>query len=276
MKDLSLNNIKGILLFLLFVILSIIIFLFVSLTLPQLLGFNLTSLYKSILYTIAPISLIPPILYLNQKIGLQLKTSLIKPSIWLIILLTLLGVSAKIITVPLNNPAEFFNCIVDGKLKVLAINGIELSWRQLLSIIGPVLIVPIVEEIFFRKQLLGLFLEKYSPFYSILLSSFLFALMHIRLTDIGTLLVWGIIYGYIYYYTFSVKATIFLHSFCNFSNLFLHYKFLTITGIILLKYVLIMLSGLIILLSVIKYFSRLGQMKSLNNSTPDEHGIVKK
>lgn len=81
-----------------------------------------------------------------------------------------------------------------------------------------IIIGPIIEELIFRKILLGKLLEKYenNPLKPILYSALLFGVVHFNILQGVVAFGGGIILGLIYYYTKSVKVSIFAHILNNF------------------------------------------------------------
>lgn len=81
-----------------------------------------------------------------------------------------------------------------------------------------VVIGPIIEELIFRKILLGKLLEKYNnkPLKPIIYSSLVFGIVHFNVLQGIVAFGGGIILGLIYYHTKSIKASIFAHILNNF------------------------------------------------------------
>lgn len=81
-----------------------------------------------------------------------------------------------------------------------------------------IIIGPIIEELIFRKILLGKLLEKFSnrPIKAIVYSALIFGIVHLNIIQGVAAFGGGIILGLIYYYTKSIKATIFAHILNNF------------------------------------------------------------
>lgn len=81
-----------------------------------------------------------------------------------------------------------------------------------------IIIGPIIEELIFRKILLGKLLEKFSnrPIKAIVYSALIFGIIHLNIIQGVAVFGGGIILGLIYYYTKSIKATIFAHILNNF------------------------------------------------------------
>lgn len=263
-------NFKQSLLLLFFIFLSFGIFLFLTLTLPQLFGVQLSKLYYSAVNTITPVLWFPIIIYVKKKSGIPLRLSLKLPDIRIMILLVILAISAKIITNPLYGLMEFLNTLIDGRLKLDDFDAMEFDLNMVIKFIGLVLLVPVFEEIFWRKQIFGLLLNKFSPVVAIVLSSLLFAIVHFKFTSLIALFIWGILFGLVYYQTNSLGASIFLHSFCNFMDFFTKHKFVNITEVLILKFVLLLVVSVITIILIVKYLERYGLSKRiLGTEAPD-------
>jgi membrane protease YdiL (CAAX protease family) len=78
-----------------------------------------------------------------------------------------------------------------------------------------VIAAPVMEELIFRGIILDGLLKKYSPWKSILLSSFLFGLVHLNPWQFITGMVIGVFAGWIYYHTRSVAYAIIIHAAAN-------------------------------------------------------------
>lgn len=99
-----------------------------------------------------------------------------------------------------------------------------------LNILATILLVPVMEEIFFRNLLLNGLLKFYSPFKSIAISSILFAFIHIyfvllifdfesfNLHQAYIVLFGGFISGWMYYKSKSIIPSILFHIFWNFTS----------------------------------------------------------
>lgn len=81
-----------------------------------------------------------------------------------------------------------------------------------------IIIGPVIEELIFRKILFGKLLEKFSnrPIKAIVYSALIFGIVHLNIIQGVAAFGGGIILGLIYYYTKSIKATIFAHILNNF------------------------------------------------------------
>lgn len=128
------------------------------------------------------------------------------------------------------------------KIQILT-NGseviIELSDKFKINfLLEAVILAPILEEIFFRKLLLG-HLKKYLPWWSAIgLSSLLFASFHKEAVQQALVLPLGLTLGFVFWKTGKLRYSIFLH-FMN--NLFVYLtivyqKFFFTTEIVMIIY----------------------------------------
>jgi len=177
------------------------------------------------------------------------------PGLRLVFCVILLAISGFIITRPLINPVDFLNNLMDGKLEI-AVFKLNLNLDLVIRFIGVALIVPIFEEIFWRKQIFGLLLKKYSPVVSIVLSSFLFACGHGRLNDIGLLFIWGLLFCIVYYKTNSLEASILMHSLSNTFFIFTKYEYIENTTLHIFYYIPILAVSVVVIYLIIIYLGR--------------------
>jgi hypothetical protein len=74
---------------------------------------------------------------------------------------------------------------------------------------------PLFEETFFRGFLLSSLTKYFSTWQSILLSSFIFAIVHLSLSEVLPLMTLGVILGFVYTRTQNLMASILLHALWN-------------------------------------------------------------
>ena len=89
------------------------------------------------------------------------------------------------------------------------------NWDHILEFIGVAFLVPLAEELTFRGVILGALLKKFRPSIAVLLSAVIFGILHGLSIHIGYALLCGIIIGWVYFYTESIKATFMLHALFN-------------------------------------------------------------
>jgi membrane protease YdiL (CAAX protease family) len=92
---------------------------------------------------------------------------------------------------------------------------IQTSKLNISSILAGLLIAPIFEEIIFRNILLKSLLQTYSTKTSIIISAFIFALIHVNLQQIILGLFIGLYFGFIFSRDFNIAVTMILHFFVN-------------------------------------------------------------
>lgn len=83
------------------------------------------------------------------------------------------------------------------------------------SFLTLVVAAPVLEELIFRGIILDGLLNKYSPIKSILISSFLFGLVHLNPWQFITGFVIGIFSGWVYYKTRSLSLSMIIHASLN-------------------------------------------------------------
>lgn len=87
--------------------------------------------------------------------------------------------------------------------------------RGFWAIITSVLFVPIFEELFFRGLILESLLKRHRRLFSVVVSSVIFAIVHVNPAVMITAFVSGLVLGTIYLHTNSVFSTMILHSINN-------------------------------------------------------------
>ena len=108
----------------------------------------------------------------------------------------------------------------------------ELTFDRLtsLSVIASIIFIPITEELFFRNYILSGLMKNYNPTKAIILSSLLFASIHIPLVSLFyefmdfsfnhayITMFGGLISGILFYKTKSIIPSIIFHTFWNFTS----------------------------------------------------------
>lgn len=251
-------NIKQTFILILFYFLPPSLYLFLMVTFPQLLGINLPVLYLTINSIIAATAgLIPIIVYINKKSGDQFKWKVRLPNILTFILIAVIVLCVILFNSPLNNLRENIDKLFENRIYVVKFELSEFDLNKVILLFCTVLIAPIFEEILFRKQILSLLLRKNSPLVSIIISSLLFSIVHLRLNDLATLFIWGLIFGTLYYKTKSIELSILLHSLSNLSTFFIKYEFEEINRVLIIKQLLISIVSILLIILIIKYLNRI-------------------
>ena len=216
---------------------------------------------KTVLFAGSSICLFPLMIFFSKKSDVPLKWHVKLPGIHIILLMLFLSIAIGIVSSPLAYTGEYFDNISNGKLKLFVYRFSDFDLNMVIHAISSVVIAPIVEEYFFRKQVLAQLLKRYSPFVAIIASSMFFAIGHLRLHDLGSLIIWGIFYGIVYYKTKSVETSILLHSFTNLSYFFYKYEFQTINSTKLLIYITIMAMSISVIILIIMYINQNYKLK---------------
>jgi membrane protease YdiL (CAAX protease family) len=214
----------------------------------------------------SPVCTIPLILYVSKKSGIPINWTVVtQPQIHHILLLILLVISTVIITQPFIYPIEYFSDLIEGRFRFISIVVPEFNLLFILKFFTIVIIAPVFEEIFWRKQIFGLLLKKYSPALAIVLSSMLFACGHLRIYDFGSLFIWGLIFCFVYYKSKSIELSIFIHSISNLSTLFVKRVFIDIGEIQFFKWIMVTIISAIVFYLVISYFTRRSSIKTVSS-----------
>lgn len=85
------------------------------------------------------------------------------------------------------------------------------SMKGFFPFLSIVILAPIIEELIFRGIILDGFLKRYKIVTSLIISSFLFGILHINPVQAIPAFIGGIFLGWVYYQTRSVGMTILLH-----------------------------------------------------------------
>jgi len=165
----------------------------------------------------------------------------------------------------INYPSNFFlNQLFENK-DTDAVN----SMISLFSL-GAVFIGPVLEELIFRGIILNGLRVKYGNNLALIVSSILFAIVHIQPAQIITALLMGLVFGYIFIKTNSLGLVILLHSVANLTSILIG-EFLIINpsidnlGISMIygewTFLIIGISVLICIYLFLKYWKRIGKLE---------------
>ena len=127
-------------------------------------------------------------------------------------MLSLILLIRFIVLLPLWDPISFFRLFNASQININT-----LSLRPIFPLLDfrLIILVPIVEELFFRGFILKSFLKRYSPIYAILLSSLLFALHHKDPENLVFYFLLGIVFGILYNTRKSLSICILAHIILN-------------------------------------------------------------
>lgn len=187
-------------------------------SIPIRLHINVPGYYVPLAYAFSALLFIPIIFYALKKSKINILENIRFPNLIICSMLVLLAVSLQVLTIPLINPIKFIHSFFSGEIELLGFKAFKPDTNFIITFIHRVILAPVLEEVFFRGILLYQFLKRFSPQKAILLSTLLFAFGHLRITDVVALFADGLIFGYVYYKTNSIVASILLHSFGNLIN----------------------------------------------------------
>jgi membrane protease YdiL (CAAX protease family) len=219
---------------------------------PKVFGWQLLESFRPYFTAVAtPFIYLPFIIYISHKSMIPVTWRMKLPPVHLFLLMVILAIAIRLIIQPFINPVEYFGNLIEGRFKLLRFIVPEFNPLMATKLIILVTIVPVLEEIFWRKQLFGLFLKKYSPVVSMVLSSALFACAHFQTGIIGVIFIWGLLLSFVYYITNSIELSIVLHSIINLSAPFIEHRYVATNGLRLNNsLILIVISSFVLYLTI--------------------------
>lgn len=126
---------------------------------------------------------------------------------------TVLALNSFMLSTLIDNQADSFN------------KSLELLDGGIFGLFGIVILVPIIEEVVFRRVLIGSLSRNIHPYVAILISSVVFGLLHGRVPEILGATVMGFVFGWLYYKSKSILPSILLHVFNNGFFMFSLYQY---------------------------------------------------
>ncbi len=136
------------------------------------------------------------------------------------VIIPILTIIMALISYMLPNPEKYEHLLMPSNPKL-----------SFLIFILFVVVAPILEEFIFRGIILDGLLKSYSPLKAILISSFLFGILHFKLLHFIGVLIISIFWGWIYYITQSLSFSVIMHATHNFVVLMVSY-FISINSFI--------------------------------------------
>jgi len=92
---------------------------------------------------------------------------------------------------------------------------VDFTRSNILFILIPAMIAPVLEEIIFRKILFGTFYKKMNFFFAALLSSFIFAVLHLDFEHLLIYATMGFVFAFLYVQTKRIIVPIIVHMTIN-------------------------------------------------------------
>ena len=164
--------------------------------------------FKEFLMYIETLLSLPFIFWSIKKTGTNIKDSFVLPDSLTLIKMFVTVLLLFIILRPFDHFDSFYEALLNSKIRIP--NTTTKPFFTVFSL-KIILLVPIIEELFFRGLVLKSFLKKYSPLYAILLSSFLFGIFHASLYYLIYYTLLGILFGLLYYSSNSLVTSILAH-----------------------------------------------------------------
>ncbi|WP_424000829.1 lysostaphin resistance A-like protein [Maribacter sp. IgM3_T14_3] len=162
-----------------------------------------------------PIVTLIGIAYLLKQFGIHLNFSFKKVNPILIFYVLLLAVFCIIFQSALDIP--FIIELLQSKLRFFAFtNPFQYGLHSIVYLFGAVIVAPITEEILYRKIIFIKLKEQYGLAFALVVSSFLFALIHWNLEGLLAYFASGLLLAYLYHITKVLWLNILLHGSYNF------------------------------------------------------------
>ena len=157
---------------------------------------------------------------------------------------------------------SFINSLVSGQLRFIKPHfAIPDDFYSIASFIIMVFMAPILEEVLYRRIIFEKLMEQYGAWTSIVITSFLFALMHLDFHGILAYLVIAFVYTYIYYVTRNIWLNIFIHFIFNLISNFTRIKEYSIDDTFFEIGIIIYIASLIGLGLMLKGFKSITEKK---------------
>lgn len=181
------------------------------------------------------------IIFAARFFNVDIKEQLNKISLTTTLLFSLLAILIFQLILPLVNPVDFFEKISNQKITTHQLDLIIFknpNFYNIFYFFLMVIITPVIEEILYRGIILNLLLKKYSVLVSIILSSIIFAFIHLKFIGIGYLFLYGLLFGFAYYKTKSLFTSILLHFLINLMAVTTSHQYLELNSTTIPKYFL--------------------------------------
>lgn len=181
------------------------------------------------------------IIFAARFFNVDIKEQLNKISLTTTLLFSLLAILIFQLILPLVNPVDFFEKI---SIQIITTHQLDLiifknpNFYNIFYFFLMVIITPVIEEILYRGIILNLLLKKYSILVSIILSSIIFAFIHLKFIGIGYLFLYGLFFGFAYYKTKSLFTSILLHFLINLMAVTTSHQYLELNSTTIPKYFL--------------------------------------
>jgi hypothetical protein len=137
-----------------------------------------------------------------------------KPKFKEVFLIAIIAIVAIIVVLPLTYPAEYRNSILFEK-NAAQLPGNEFTFYQNSQyLIFGCIISPIIEEIIYRRIVLGGLILRYPTLRTVIILSIVFGVLHFKIS-FAAVIVLGLVVSYIYVITDSLVLAILFHMMWN-------------------------------------------------------------
>lgn len=230
------------------------------------LGYKISNFSKNLIYTIAVFVNVPLIIFLSRKWKISIPNYVKMPSGESILIVLILSAAWFSIDLILFSIQDYQN-LSAGKINIVSLREIVCDRTTILSFLHRVLLSPVIEEMFFRVLLVTYLLRHFSLIRVILISSFLFALAHLRFNDFLSLFFTGGVLSFLFYKKQSLLLNILFHSILNFILFIINMK--TISAYCAdYKHLTFNTFGIIIFCALIAYLGRKSKEQMNFSSKP--------
>ena len=152
------------------------------------------------------------IFFFKNRWGLNFQDYITKESFRSISVVFVVTIIGFIVTYPIAFPNRFFNYILNGQIYFFTTQlPSQVSIKSILYYIPLYIIGPIIEEFTYRGLIQQKLYKTFNPLKSILIASFLFALMHIPIERFINSFLMGLFFGFIFHKYRSLTISIFVH-----------------------------------------------------------------
>lgn len=205
-----------------------------------------------------------PVIFVGfKKQNTKIKNLYTIPDIQMVMKMLVIVLLARFIVLPsLDQPIDVIKSLMHSQLSITG-----LSTRSLFPLLDLhlMLIVPIIEELFFRGFILKNFLKRYSPIYAILLSSIIFALHHQNLETLLYHFLMGVMFGILFYTSKSLTISTMAHVIWNASTLIAN-KYIELDSINSIFFLTIYITASLFLFKLLKEYYKIGRKNDTTNS----------
>jgi len=134
----------------------------------------------------------------------------------ILILIPFLALGVRLIDLPFFHWKEISNIYLGTKFQIDSSTGYQFYFTKLYFYFSVIIMLPVLEEIFFRRYIFGGLLKRTSFMIALFTSSTLFALIHLGSPrNILPTFIFGVISALVYYRTRNIAYSILLHVFSN-------------------------------------------------------------